>query len=75
MGPYNPVEPIARLIKQSENGRELPQTGGQTLSELVMVFKGIIILARTAMFKDYIRDWRRQTTDQKTWTNHKTFLY
>ena len=39
-----------------------------------MVSKGITIFPHTAMFNKYIRDWRRQTTNQNTWATYKTFF-
>ena len=44
MGPYNPAEPLAQLIKQLEKGREFVRAGGQTISNDMMVSKGITLL-------------------------------
>ena len=48
------------------------QAGGQKISDAMMVSKEIIILAKTAIFDEDIRDWRRQATDQKTWENSRS---
>ena len=68
MGPYDPAEPLAQLIKQSETGIEYARSGGQTISDAMIVSKGITLLAQTGIFNDDIREWRRQSSDLKTWT-------
>ena len=70
MGPYDPAEPLARLIQQLEKGREFARAGGQTISDAMMMSKGITLLAQTRLFNDDIRDWRRQSTDLKTWAKY-----
>ena len=70
MGPYGPAEPLARLIQQLEKGREFARAGGQTISDAMMMSKGITLLAQTRLFNDDIRDWRRQSTDLKTWAKY-----
>ena len=67
MGPYDPSEPLARLIKQLEKGREFETAEGQKISDSMMMSKGITLLAQTVIFDDYIREWRRQFADLKTW--------
>ena len=39
----------------------------------MMESKGITLLAQTEVFNENIRDWRRQTSDQKTWAHYKCF--
>ena len=46
MGPYDPAEPLAQLIDQLEKGREFARSGGQTISETVMMSKVITLLAQ-----------------------------
>ena len=41
----------------------------------MMVSQGITLLDHTAMFKKYIREWRRKTTELKTWANYKMFFH
>ena len=48
MGPYNPSEPVSRIIDQLEKGREFAREEGQTISDAMMIYKGITILAQTA---------------------------
>ena len=55
MDPYDPAEPLALFIEQVERGREFARAGGQTISEVIMVSKGITPLAQTYMFNKYIR--------------------
>ena len=40
-----------------------------------MVSNGITLLAQTTVFNKYIQEWKRQTTDQKTWAQYKIFLH
>ena len=63
MGPYHPAEPLARLAKQLEKGKEFAQAGGQAISDSMVVSKGITILAQMEMFNEDIRKWGRQITD------------
>ena len=55
MGPYDPVEPLARLIKHFENGKEFGHAGGQTIANAMMVSKGITLLSQTSTLNKYIR--------------------
>ena len=55
MGPYDPAEPLARLIEQLEKGREFTRSGGHSIADAVMVFKGIKLLTQTAMLNEDIR--------------------
>ena len=55
MGPYNPAEPLARIIEHLEKGREFARAGGQTISDNMMMSKGITLLAQTGIFNDDIR--------------------
>ena len=55
MGPYDPTESLARLIKQLEKGIEFLCAGGQTISGTMVVSKDITILAQTFTFNKYIR--------------------
>ena len=50
MGSYDPVEPLSRLIKQLEKGRDFALEGEQKIADVMMVSKGITLLAHTAMF-------------------------
>ena len=65
------MEPLARLIKQLEKGRGFVCAGGQIINDAVIVSKGINLLEHTATFNNYIREWRQQTTDLKTWVTIK----
>ena len=66
MGPYNPAEPLDQLIKQLEKGRELAQSGGQTIADAMMVSVGITLMTQTATFNEDTREWRHQATNHKT---------
>ena len=75
MGPYNPTEPLARLIEQLEKGREFVRSGGQEISDSVMMSKGINLMAQTGFFNDDIIEWRRQSANLKTWEKYKLFSH
>ena len=75
MGPYDPAEPIARLIEQLEKGREFTSAGVQTISDAIMMSKVITLLAQTVIFNDDIREWRRKSTDLKTWVKYKLIFH
>ena len=74
MGPYDPAEPLARLIEHSEKGREFAGAGGQTISDTMMMKKLITLLAQMGIFNDEIIEWRRKSTDLKTWAKYIFFF-
>ena len=41
----------------------------------MMMSKGITLLAQTGIFNDDIREWRRQSTNLKTWAKYKLFFH
>ena len=73
MGRYDPTEPLARLIEQLEKGREFARAEGQTISDAMMMSKGITLLAQTGIFNYDIREWRQQSADLRTWSKCKYF--
>ena len=75
MVPYHHAEPLSRLVEQLEKGRELVQAGGQTISDAMMMSKGITILAQTGVFNNEIREWRRKYSDLNTWAKYKCFFH
>ena len=74
MGPYDPAEPLSRLIEKLEKGREFARSVWQTISDAMMVSEGITLLVQTTVFNDNIREWRRRNTNQKTWAHNKLFF-
>ena len=56
MGPYDPVEPLSRLIKKLEKGGTFAYEGGKKIADAMMVSKGINRLAQTDMFNEDIRE-------------------
>ena len=50
MGTYDPTESLARLIEQLEKGRSFAQAGGQTVSDVMIMSKGIRLLSHTGIF-------------------------
>ena len=75
MGPYDPVEHLARLIMKLENEREFGRVGGLTIAEASMVYKGINLLAQAGNFNEDIQEWRQKSTDLKKRSGFKTFYY
>ena len=75
IGPYEPSEPLSCLIDQLKNGREFSRSGGQTITIVTMVSKGINLLEKTATFNDDIREWRQKSTKVKMCSNFKTLFY
>ena len=55
MGPYDPAEPLVRLIEHSEKGREFAGAGDQIISNAMMMSKLITLLAPMLIFNDDIR--------------------
>ena len=54
MVPYYTAETLARLIKQLEKRQDFSKSGGQTIANLVMLSKGITLLAQTSTFNEDI---------------------
>ena len=75
MNPYDPELPLATLTNQLEKGRAFAQMGLQTISENMMVTKGITLLANTAVFNDDIKQWRRTPDNEKTWEKFKSYFH
>ena len=73
MEPYDPAEPIVLLTNKLEKGREYVHAGGKKIYDAVMMYKGITLLEQAYIFNNNIREWRRQTTNLKTWDTFKTF--
>ena len=74
MYPYDPKKTLAQLIKKLEKGREYAGAGGQIVSDAIMVYKGINLLAQMNTFNEDTREWRRQTTNLKTWDTLEIFF-
>ena len=45
------------------------------IADTMMVSKGITLLTQMAMFNEDTIEWRRQSTDQKTWAKFKIFFH
>ena len=54
MGPYNPVEPLARLINQLKKGIQFTRELGQMIAYVMIVLKGITPLVQTETFNEDI---------------------
>ena len=54
IGTYDPAKPLSRLIEKLKKGRELAHAGGKTISNMMMVSRGITILAQIYTFNEDI---------------------
>ena len=72
---YVPVEPLSRFINQLKKGWDFSRAGGQKIADVMMVSKGINLLAQKDTFKEEIWEWRRQSTEIKTWVVFKNFFH
>ena len=54
MRPYDPAEPLARLIENLEKDREFAKAVGQKIFDAMMMSRGIILLEQTEIFNDDI---------------------
>ena len=61
MGMYDPTEPLSWLIEQLEKGKEFAISVGQTITNAMIVSKGITLLAQTVTFNEYNREWQQQS--------------
>ena len=61
--------------EQLEKGREFAISGGQKISDAMMISKGITLLAQMVIFNEIIREWRQQSANLKTWVKHKLFFH
>ena len=52
--PYDPAEPLARLIKKLEKGRDFAKSEGKTGADDILVFKGITLLAQTEILNEHM---------------------
>ena len=59
MGPYDPAEPLDRLIEMLKTGREFARAGGQKIYDATMTSKIITLLAQMFFLNDNIQEWRR----------------
>ena len=60
MGVYDPLEPLTRLIEQLEKGLKFAKSGGQTISDAMMMSKGIALMAQPENSNNDIREWHQQ---------------
>ena len=75
MGTYDPAESLSRIIEQLEKGGEFAGSGGQKISNDMMMSKGITLLARTVILNYDIIEWRQQSANLKTWEKYKLFSH
>ena len=74
MGPYKPAKPLAYLIGNLDKGLEFARDRGKTISDTIVVSKGITLLTQTATFNDDIQECRQQPANLKTWAAFKVFF-
>lgn len=75
MKQYDPSQPLSVLIKQLEDGRMFAAAGNQTLTDDMLISKGITLLRQTAVFNGDICRWKALPAAEKTWENFKRFFH
>ena len=54
MRSYDPAVPLSQLIEKLEKGGEFAHAGGQTIADVMMVYKGTTLLSQTSTFDEDI---------------------
>ena len=75
MGLYETMELLSQLIDQLEKELEFSHTGGQKISDMIMVSKGIKMLSYKFTFNKEIQERRQKSTDLNTWAGFNNFSY
>ena len=73
MGMYDPTEPLSWLIEQLEKGQEFAISVGQTITNAMIVSKGITLLAQTVTFNEDNREWQQQSAKINAWIGFNLF--
>ena len=71
--PYDPALGIAVYIKNMEECQQLATDAGDAFTDMQLVRKGQLAMAKTGLFDEYYKQWLRQQRNQRTWVNFKTF--
>ena len=58
MGPYNPVETLARLIEELLKEQDFARAKGEQIADAMMLSKEINLLSETSIFNDDIQKRR-----------------
>ena len=75
MDPYNPAEPLARLIDQLEKGWQFVIAGWKIIANKMMVSKGITFLEKTDTFNEEIWECHWQSVELKKGENFNRFFH
>ena len=75
MVPYNPEQPLVQLIDKLGKGLEFAHSGGQTNTEMMMVYKRITLLAQNAILNEDIKECRGQPGNLNIWAEFKVFFH
>ena len=73
MGPYNPVETLARLIEELLKEQDFARAKGEQIADAMMLSKEINLLSETSIFNDDIQKRRWQPADLNNWPAFKGF--
>jgi len=68
---WNPTQPVNIIYRKVEELQDMADTADQPLTDPQVVKYAYIILQKHPSFRDRIKEWNRQPTIQRTWTNFK----
>ena len=71
--PYDPTLGITVYIKHMEECQQLATDAGDAFTDMQLVRKGQLAMAKSGLFEDYYREWLRKPRNQQTWVDFKTF--
>ena len=72
--PYDPNQPFEFLIEQIQDATDYAAHAGTPYSQGKILATAYDLVFKTGMFSNDLRDWRRKTAADKTWTNFKPFM-
>ena len=68
---WNPPTSIETLYEQLTDGQQFASKGGETIHDSQLVRKGYEIIAKTGLFDEDCKEWRKKAEDQQTFENFK----
>ena len=71
---YNAEKTFAAITEKIKKGHMYALSGGQYMSDNMLISKAIMLLANTKMFNQYIREWYQMNENDKTSGKFKIFF-
>ena len=71
---WNPPTPIETLYEQLTDGQQFALKGGETIHDSQLARKGYEIIAKTGLFNEDCKEWRKKAEDEQTFENFKIFF-